>query len=195
LECEEKGDDNLKFGFGHNPIKKKDGQSIEKQKVHRKSLFKNWPIISSIIVYSFFSLHEVAYSEIFSLWAESPKAYGGLGFTTKDVGTVLSITGVGVLIFQLLIFPSIANLTGAILITRIPAVLTIPVLASYPFICMLSGVSLCLEMKEGLQMGSPCLECLFSKHLAHGEEVQSLHGHKSVNIHHCFQVIILFSCS
>lgn len=138
LECEEKGDDDLEFS-GPNSIKEKDGQIMEKQKVNRKSLFRNWPVMSSIIVYCVFSLHEVAYSEIFSLWAESPKAYGGLGFTTTNVGTVLSITGVGVLIFQLLIFPSIANFTGAILITRIAAVLSIPVLACYPFISMLSG--------------------------------------------------------
>jgi len=138
LECEEKGDDDLEFS-GPNSIKEKDGQIREKQKVNRKSLFRNWPVMSSIIVYCVFSLHEVAYSEIFSLWAESPKAYGGLGFTTTNVGTVLSITGVGVLIFQLLIFPSIANFTGAILITRIAAVLSIPVLACYPFISMLSG--------------------------------------------------------
>jgi MFS family permease len=144
LECEEKVDDELEFGFGHNSIKEKDGQIIDKPKVHRKSLFRNWPVMSSIIVYCVYSLHEVAYSEIFSLWAESPKAYGGLGFNTANVGTVLSITGVGVLIFNLLIFPSIANFTGAILITRIAAVLTVPVLVSYPYISALSGVLLWL---------------------------------------------------
>lgn len=143
-ECEEKGGDELEFGFGHNYSKEKDGQITEKKKVHKKSLFRNWPVMSSIIVYCVFSLHEVAYSEIFSLWAESPKTYGGLGYTTTNVGIVLSITGVGVLIFQLLIFPSIANFIGAILIIRIAAALTVPVLASYPFIPKLSGLLLWL---------------------------------------------------
>ena len=31
--------------------------------------------------------------QIFSLWAVSPKKYGGLNYTTTDVGEVLSITG------------------------------------------------------------------------------------------------------
>lgn len=54
------------------------------------------------------------------------------------------LKGVGLLIFQLLIFPSLANFTGAILITRMAAMLTIPVLTSYTFISKLSGVSLWL---------------------------------------------------
>ncbi|MFS7969987.1 hypothetical protein Hanom_Chr09g00815671 [Helianthus anomalus] len=57
------------------------------------SLLKNWPLMSSIIVYCVFSLHDTAYTEIFSLWAESPKSLGGLNYTTEDVGMVLSITG------------------------------------------------------------------------------------------------------
>ncbi|GKE19881.1 hypothetical protein Tco_1431393, partial [Tanacetum coccineum] len=56
------------------------------------SLFKNWPLMSSIIVYCVFSLHDMAYSEIFSLWAVSPKSLGGLSYSTEDVGTILSIT-------------------------------------------------------------------------------------------------------
>jgi hypothetical protein len=63
LECEEKGDDDLEFSEP-NSIKEKDGQIMEKQKVNRKSLFRNWPVMSSIIVYCVFSLHEVAYSEV-----------------------------------------------------------------------------------------------------------------------------------
>jgi hypothetical protein len=31
--------------------------------------------------------------QIFSLWCVSPKAKGGLGFTTADVGTLLALSG------------------------------------------------------------------------------------------------------
>ena len=31
--------------------------------------------------------------QIFSLWSVSPKIYGGLGFTTSEVGDVLAVTG------------------------------------------------------------------------------------------------------
>ncbi|KAJ6428662.1 hypothetical protein OIU84_020352 [Salix udensis] len=58
-----------------------------------ESLLKNWPLMSSIIVYCIFSLHDMAYTEIFSLWAESSRKLGGLNYTTEDVGEVLAISG------------------------------------------------------------------------------------------------------
>ncbi|KAL0464228.1 UNVERIFIED_CONTAM: protein ZINC INDUCED FACILITATOR-LIKE 1, partial [Sesamum latifolium] len=58
----------------------------------KESLFRNWPLMSSIIVYCVFSLHDMAYTEIFSLWAESPRRLGGLSYTTEDVGMVLVIS-------------------------------------------------------------------------------------------------------
>ncbi|WRX35327.1 hypothetical protein QQP08_027814 [Theobroma cacao] len=45
-----------------------------------------------IIVYCVFSLQEMAYSEIFSLWAVSDQKYGGLSFSSQDVGEVLAIS-------------------------------------------------------------------------------------------------------
>uniref|UniRef100_A0A8I7B7Q3 Major facilitator superfamily (MFS) profile domain-containing protein n=1 Tax=Hordeum vulgare subsp. vulgare TaxID=112509 RepID=A0A8I7B7Q3_HORVV len=59
----------------------------------KKSLYKNWPLMSSIIAYCVFTLHDTAYSEIFSLWAVSDKKYGGLSFSSKDVGQVLAASG------------------------------------------------------------------------------------------------------
>ncbi|GAB2238774.1 hypothetical protein Droror1_Dr00024687 [Drosera rotundifolia] len=109
-----------------------------------KSLIKNWPLISAIIVYCLFSLHDMAYSEIFSLWAVSPRKLGGLSYTTDRVGTVLSITGVGMLIFQVFIYPHVQKLLGPILWVRITGILSIPLLQSYPSIALLSGLSLTL---------------------------------------------------
>ena len=31
--------------------------------------------------------------QIFALWANSPRKYGGLNYSTNDVGTVLAISG------------------------------------------------------------------------------------------------------
>ncbi|KAL0647929.1 hypothetical protein Bca4012_046220 [Brassica carinata] len=59
----------------------------------RTSLFKNWPLMSSILVYCVLCLHDTAYSEIFALWANSPSKFGGLGYSTNHVGTVLTISG------------------------------------------------------------------------------------------------------
>ncbi|KAG9454963.1 hypothetical protein H6P81_007867 [Aristolochia fimbriata] len=72
-------------------------ESEEKEASSNESLLKNWPLMSSIIVYCIFSLHNMAYSEIFSLWAVSNREYGGLSFSTQDVGQVLAVSGFGLL--------------------------------------------------------------------------------------------------
>ncbi|KAI3945299.1 hypothetical protein MKX01_035060 [Papaver californicum] len=112
----------------------------------KKSLVRNWPLMSSIIIYSLFSLHDMAYGEIFSLWAVSPKKFGGLSFSTKNVGTVLAITGGGLIISQQVLYPIVERISGHMIITRISSVLSIPLLTSYPFIAKLSGVSLFLVL-------------------------------------------------
>uniref|UniRef100_A0A0E0DS30 Major facilitator superfamily (MFS) profile domain-containing protein n=1 Tax=Oryza meridionalis TaxID=40149 RepID=A0A0E0DS30_9ORYZ len=59
-----------------------------------KNLFKNWPLMSSIILYCIICFDDMAYTEIFSLWSESDKKYGGLSFSPEDVGQVLAISDV-----------------------------------------------------------------------------------------------------
>ncbi|KAI6676714.1 hypothetical protein NL676_037510 [Syzygium grande] len=111
-------------------------------KAPKKSLIQNWPLMSSIIVYCIFSLHDMAYTEIFSLWAVSPRRYGGLSYTTEDVGTVLAISGAGLLIFQTFLYPYVDRLLGPVVVARISGVLSIPLLSSYPFIAVLTGLGL-----------------------------------------------------
>ncbi|PSS19073.1 Protein ZINC INDUCED FACILITATOR-LIKE like [Actinidia chinensis var. chinensis] len=108
----------------------------------KKSLIKNWPLMSSIITYSVFSLHDMAYTEIFSLWAESPRRTGGLGFTTDNVGTILAISGCGLLVFQISVYPFVEKLLGPIMVSRLAGLLSIPLLACYPYMSMLTGLSL-----------------------------------------------------
>ncbi|XXG52713.1 hypothetical protein AAC387_Pa03g0967 [Persea americana] len=110
------------------------------------SLFKNWPLMSSIILYCTFSLQDMAYTEIFSLWAVSDRKYGGLSFSSQDVGEVLAISGCGLLLFQLFLYPVAERTIGAIMLSRLAAISTIPLLSSYPFVAMLSGVTLTLVL-------------------------------------------------
>ncbi|KAL1804083.1 hypothetical protein ACET3Z_032730 [Daucus carota] len=110
------------------------------------SLFTNWPLMSSIIVYCVFSLHDMAYSEIFSLWAVSPRRLGGLSFSTEDVGEVLVISGVALLTFQVFLYPLLEKKLGCIMLTRILAVLSIPLLTSYLYIATLSGIPLSISI-------------------------------------------------
>ncbi|XP_058078198.1 protein ZINC INDUCED FACILITATOR-LIKE 1-like isoform X2 [Magnolia sinica] len=120
--------------------------SIEETKVKEPTsngnLFMNWPLMSSIIVYCVFSLHDMAYTEIFSLWAVSDKQFGGLSFSSQEVGVVLAISGFCLMTFQLCLYPRVEKLFGPIMVSRIAAIFSIPLLSSYPFIALLSGLSL-----------------------------------------------------
>uniref|UniRef100_A0A1J3G6U7 Protein ZINC INDUCED FACILITATOR 1 n=2 Tax=Noccaea caerulescens TaxID=107243 RepID=A0A1J3G6U7_NOCCA len=104
------------------------------------SLLKNWPLMSSIIVYCVLCLHDTAYSEIFALWANSPRKFGGLSYSTNDVGTVLAISGLGLFSFQVFVYPFAEKLLGPVLVTRFAGALMIPIQMSYPFIANLSGL-------------------------------------------------------
>lgn len=121
---------------------------VKAEKISSFSLLKNWPLMSTIIVYCVFSLQEIAYTEIFSLWAVSDKSYGGLGFSSQDVGEILAISGFGLLLFQLLLYPSIEKLLGPLTVTRLSAVISIPILSTYPYIAMLSGFTLLLAVNS-----------------------------------------------
>ncbi|XBI26891.1 probable peptide/nitrate transporter At3g43790 isoform X1 [Triticum dicoccoides] len=110
------------------------------------SLFTNWPLMSTITVYCIFSLQDMAYAEVFSLWAVSDRKYGGLSFSSQDVGRVLSISGLLLLIYQILIYPLVANSVDPITLVRAIALLTIPLLSSYPFMPALSGSILQLAL-------------------------------------------------
>lgn len=107
-----------------------------------KNLLKNWQLMSAITLYCVFSLHDTAYLEIFSLWAVSSRKYRGLSFTSQEVGTVLAISGFGVLVYQLLIYPLLAKYAGLVKPFRSAAVLSILLLATYPFMANLYGVEL-----------------------------------------------------
>nr|CAB3453047.1 unnamed protein product [Digitaria exilis] len=61
-------------------------------------------------------------AQIFSLWAESDKKYGGLSFTSEDVGQVLAITGASILLYQTFIYPQIVKVLGPVNASRVAAV-------------------------------------------------------------------------
>ncbi|KAF1896390.1 hypothetical protein Lal_00034088 [Lupinus albus] len=115
-----------------------------KDKIVQKNenLLLNLPLMSAILIYSVYALHDIAYQEVFSLWAVSPRRLGGLNYTTDDVGNVLSISGLALIIYQLTLYPPLEKACGPISIARISGVLSLPLLQIYPFIAMLSGLTL-----------------------------------------------------
>lgn len=106
------------------------------------SIWKNRGVLASIALYSLWSFHLMAYSEVFSLWAVSPLSYGGLALSTSDVGTVLAITGAALLTFQLSLFPPLAKAFGAIMLSRMSAILTLPLVLVFPLFARLEGIPL-----------------------------------------------------
>ncbi|XP_064968116.1 probable peptide/nitrate transporter At3g43790 isoform X3 [Musa acuminata AAA Group] len=122
------------------------GETKQRRLFSDQSLLKNWLLMSSIIVYCIFGLQSTAYSEIFSLWSVSNKKYGGLSFSSQEVGMVLAISGISLLVYQLVLFPHIEKHLGPINLTRAVAALLIPLLASYPFMTKLSGFILKLSV-------------------------------------------------
>ncbi|KAJ6983725.1 hypothetical protein NC653_026517 [Populus alba x Populus x berolinensis] len=77
------------------------------------------------ICYDGFEPSGMHIAQIFSLWAESPRKLGGLGYTTGDDGEVLAITGFGLLVFQLLLYPCVERILGPITGGRIAGVISI----------------------------------------------------------------------
>lgn len=125
-----------------NKTLKEESQRNEKSCQTSWSLLRNWPLMSSIIVYCVFQLHDMAYTEIFSLWAISPWKFGGLSYSTADVGEVLALSGFGLLLFQLFLYPRVERICGPIVVSRVGAALSIILLSSYPFIAKLTGIIL-----------------------------------------------------
>ncbi|VVA39332.1 PREDICTED: ZINC INDUCED [Prunus dulcis] len=123
-----------------------EGKQKTEEQIPKENLFKNWPLMSAIIVYCVYSLHDMAYTEIFSLWAVSPRKLGGLSLSTENVGEVLAISGFGLFVFQITLYPFVERILGPVMIARIGGIITIPLLSSYPFIAMLSGFSLYLML-------------------------------------------------
>uniref|UniRef100_A0A7N0TGD8 Major facilitator superfamily (MFS) profile domain-containing protein n=1 Tax=Kalanchoe fedtschenkoi TaxID=63787 RepID=A0A7N0TGD8_KALFE len=79
---------------------------------------------------------------VFSLWAVSPRPLGGLSFSTSNVGLVLSIAGAGLFVFQLFLYPFVERILGPLSIARIGAILSLPLIATFPAISTLRGVQL-----------------------------------------------------
>ncbi|KAK3136059.1 hypothetical protein QOZ80_5BG0427480 [Eleusine coracana subsp. coracana] len=97
-----------------------------------KNLFKNWPLMSSIILFCIISFDDMAYREIFFLWAESDKKYGGLSFSSEDVGQVFAVTGASILLYQTFIYPHVVKALGPIKTSRIAAIMSMVLLSTYP---------------------------------------------------------------
>ncbi|KAL6623047.1 hypothetical protein ACP70R_032926 [Stipagrostis hirtigluma subsp. patula] len=122
----------------------------------KKSLIKNWAWISAMISFSIFALHDTAYGEIIPLWAVSDRKYGGLSFSSEDIGEVLAMAdkGASLLVYQLFFYQWVDKFLGTVNSSRIAAALSILIVASNPFMTHLYGIELSLALYPALMIKS-----------------------------------------
>lgn len=118
----------------------------------KKSLLQNWPWMSTMVPYCLFGLHDTAYSEILSLWAVSDRKYGGLSFSSEDIGEVLAVAGASLLVYQLFIYRWVHKFLGPVISARVGSALSILIVSTYPFMTYLSGAKLCLALYSAAMM-------------------------------------------
>ncbi|CAM0870302.1 unnamed protein product [Alopecurus aequalis] len=112
----------------------------------RKSLLKNMQLMSAIILYCVFSLHDKKI--IFSLWTMSSRKYRGLSFTSQDVGIVLVISGLIYLLHWYVnknLLQHLFNMVNLLYDTKRVLnvqVLSVLLLPTYPFMANLYGIEL-----------------------------------------------------
>ncbi|CAN6325720.1 unnamed protein product [Urochloa humidicola] len=131
-------------------------ESVERHTSSTKytELLKNRPLMSSIILFCFISFDDSAYTEIFSLWAESDKKFGGLSFSSEDVGQVLVVAGVSILVYQTFIYPHFVKVHGPINTSRVATILSMMLLFTYPPMTYLSGLWLSIAVNVALALKS-----------------------------------------
>ncbi|GJN28386.1 hypothetical protein PR202_gb16499 [Eleusine coracana subsp. coracana] len=93
-------------------------------------------------------------AQILSLWAVSDRNYGGLSFSSEDIGQVLAMAGASLLVYQLLIYRWVHKILGTLNSSRVASVVSILVLATYPFMTYLHGVKLCFALYSAAVMKS-----------------------------------------
>ncbi|KAF7043977.1 hypothetical protein CFC21_053261 [Triticum aestivum] len=148
----------------------------------KKSLLQNWPWMSTMLSYCLFGLHETAYSEILSIWAVSDRKYGGLSFSSGDIGQVLSVSGASLLVYQLIIYHWVNKFLGPLNSSRIASSLSILVLATFPFMTYLSGTKLSFAIyvaamtKSVLGITITCGMCLLQNNAVRQDQRGTANG-------------------
>ncbi|CAL4988679.1 unnamed protein product [Urochloa decumbens] len=137
-----------------------DSEDFDEQKNSsstNKSILKNWPLMSSIILFCIVSFDDMAYTEIFPLWVESERRLGGLSLSSDDVGQVLAITGATILLYQTFVYPHIVKLLGPIITTRIMTIFSMALLITYPFIAHLLEPWLSIVLNIASMIKANCI--------------------------------------
>lgn len=87
-ELEDSHDQLASTTYGPDEEGRMQKKSEEKYPASQQNLLKNWPLMSSIIVYCVFQLHDMAYTEVNSLLEFNCKCF--FFFLDKEIMSLLS---------------------------------------------------------------------------------------------------------
>ncbi|GJM88079.1 hypothetical protein PR202_ga04103 [Eleusine coracana subsp. coracana] len=123
----------------------------------KSSIFGRFPYLLPCLSVSSFAvivLIGCTWLPILSLWTVSDRNYGGLSFSTEDIGEVLAMAGASLLVYQLIIYRWFIKFLGTVNSSRIASAVSMLVLATYPFMTHLHGVKLYFALYSAAVMKS-----------------------------------------
>ena len=100
--------------------------------LHRKQ------VVICCSLYGLQALTFIIYDEMFSFFFEADVSVQGLGYSSARTGSFLAVTGVCLILFQILVFPPLVGRVGVIRLYRLTTLLCVPYFLLFP---LLSNVS------------------------------------------------------
>lgn len=95
----------------------------------------------AILCYAGVAMAQVLFDELMPVMAKFPVSKGGLGFQAAQVGLVLTIQGVVLVLYQLLLFPHMVAWLGTLRLFQMSAGGLVPVVLLWPFTTLAAEAS------------------------------------------------------
>lgn len=74
--------------------------------------------ITTIVAYAMLALHSIVFEEVYTLYAVTPLASHGLGWTAMQLSTSLAVMGLAQLVLQFVVYPKLERRFSAVLLFR-----------------------------------------------------------------------------
>ncbi|KAJ9059611.1 hypothetical protein DSO57_1000570 [Entomophthora muscae] len=103
----------------------------------------------AIVSYASLSLMTVMIEELFPFWAATSPEKGGLGFDASRTGSVFAISGLVLVMMQLLVYPFIHCHFGTMFLYKWVFILYIPIILLLPLVGTLDSVFLAVTIAYG----------------------------------------------
>ena len=106
------------------------------------SVCKRRQVLICTVTYGLIALTFIIYDELFSFFFEADVAEQGLGYSSARTGTYLGVTGVSLIVFQMLIFPWLVDRLGVMRLWKLSTAISVPYFLLFPLLSNLESVHL-----------------------------------------------------